>query len=388
MAFVAALSLLGAFLFKSGAMEHSFAPSPATPHANAVVPPATPDTHSNLQSPESSERIGDRDAGSPWRSTNAAKSNSDSFTRASRPDSQPGEAQPDRAQKSNLPLNTAQNARETPRAAYVRATATLEHNLSSDHSRTNSVREPSATKDITLGATASSDAPPANSNGITFNSSASARATSISPAIPPSPVAKELSANSNHSNDVAPGLPETLAFKSNVAPASSASPRNSAAPLAQPAVQMDPPARQVLEIRLASGYRPAFFNVPNVTVVEASCATMRIQRSVRLPSGNSHWPFHRNAKIVVGGLISRIDPQSAQIRTGAREYVRVHATVAQDGQVTSVWPVSGPVNLIPGAVKAVQGWRYQPTLIDGKPVETQADVLIQFHTSPFHSALP
>jgi hypothetical protein len=151
---------------------------------------------------------------------------------------------------------------------------------------------------------------------------------------------------------------------------------------------MDPPARQVLEIRLASGYRPAFFSVPNVTVVESSCATMRIQRSVRLPSGNSHWPFHRNAKMVVGGLISRIDPQSAQIRTGAREYVRVRATVAQDGQVTSVWPVSGPVNLIPGVVKAVQGWRYQPTLIDGKPVETQADVLIQFHTSPSHSALP
>ena len=387
MAFVAALSLVGAFLFKSGAMEHSFARSAATPHANAVVPPPTPETHSNLQSPESTERIGDGDAGSR-RSTNAAKSNSDSSTRASRPDSQPGEAQHDRAQKSNLTLNTAQNARKTPRAASVfPATTTLEHNLSSDHSRTNSAREPSATKDITLGATAPSDAPPANSNGITSNSSASARATSISPAIPPSPVAKELSANSTHSNEVAPGLPETLAFKSNVAPASASS-RNSAAPLAQPVVQMDPPARQVLEIRLARGYRPAFFNVPNVTVVESSCATMRIQRSVRLPSGNSHWPFHRNAKIVVGGLISRIDPQSAQIRTGAPEYVRVHATVAQDGQVTSVWPVSGPVNLIPGVVKAVQGWRYQPTLIDGKPVETQADVLMQFHTSPSHSALP
>jgi hypothetical protein len=389
MAFVAALSLLGAFLFKSGAMEHSFARSAATPHANAVVPPPTPETHSNLQSPESTARIGDRDAGSPWRSTNAAKSNSDSSTRASRPDSQPGEAQHDRAQKSNLPLNTAQNARKTPRAASVfPATTTLEHNLSSDHSQTNSVREPSATKDLTLNATASSDAPPANSNGITSNSSAAARATSISPGIPPSPVAKELSANSTHSNDVATGLPETLAFNSNVAPASSASSRNSAAPLAQPVVQVDPPARQVLEIRLASGYRPAFFNVPSVTVVECCCATMRIQRSVRLPSGNSHWPFHRNAKIVVGGLISRIDPQSAQIRTGAREYVRVHATVAQDGQVTSVWPVSGPVNLIPGVVKVVQGWRYQPTLINGKPVETQADVLIQFHTSPSHSALP
>jgi hypothetical protein len=279
------------------------------------------------------------------------------------------------------------NARKIPRAASVfPASTTLEHHLSSDYLRTNSEREPSATKDLILGATASSDTPPANSNGITTNSSAAARATSISPAVPPSPVAKELSANSTHSNDVAPGLPETL--KSNVAPASSASSRNSAAPLAQPVVQMDPPARQVLEMRLASGYRPAFINVPNVTIVESCCATVRIQRSVRLPSGNSHWPFHRHARIVVGGLISRIDPQSAPIRTGAREFVRAHATVAQDGQVTSVWPVSGPVNLIPGVVKALQGWRYQPTLIDGKPVETQADVLIQFHTSPSHSALP
>jgi hypothetical protein len=390
MAFVAALCLVGAFLFKSGAMEHSFARSAATPHTNAVVLPPTPDTHSNLQSPESTQRIGDRDAGSPSHSTSAAESNSDSSTRASRPDSQPREAPRDRAQKLNLPLNTAQNARKAPRAASVSpATTTLEHNLSSDQLRTNSEREPSATKNITLGVTASSDAPPApNSGGTTSNSSASARATSIPAAIPPSPVVKEPSANSTHSNDVAPGLPESLAFKSNVAPASSASSRNSAAPLAQPVVQMDPPARQVLEIHLPSGYRAPFFTVPNVTVVESSSATMRIQRSVTLPSANPHWPFHRNAKIVVGGLIFRIDPQSAQIRTGAREYVRVHATVAQDGQVTSVWPISGPMNLIPGVVKAVQGWRYQPTLIDGKPVETQADVLIQFHTSPSHSALP
>ena len=390
MALVAALCLVGACLFRSGAMEHSFARSAATPHANAVVPPPAPDTHSNLQSPESTERIGDRDAGSPSRSTRAAKSNSDSSTRASRPDSQPGEIQHEREQKSKLALNTAQNARKAPPTASVSpATTTLEHNLSSNQSQTNSEREPSATKGITLGATASSDAPPTpNGGGTTSNSSASGRAPAISPAVPPSPAVKEPSANSTHSNDIAPSLPETLAFKSNVAPASSASSRNSAAPVAQPLIQMDPPARQVLEIHLPSGYHAPFFNVPNVTVLESSSATMRIQRSVRLPSANPHWPFHRNAKIVLGGLISRIDPQSAQIRTGAREYVRVHATMAQDGQVMSVWPVSGRVNLIPGVVEAVQGWRYQPTLIDGKPVETQADILVQFHVLPSHSALP
>jgi hypothetical protein len=150
---------------------------------------------------------------------------------------------------------------------------------------------------------------------------------------------------------------------------------------------MDPPARQVLEVHLPSGHRAPFFNVPNESVLESSSATIRIQRSVRLPSGNSPWPFHRKTKIVVGGLISRVDPQFPQLPNGSREYVRVHATVAEDGQVRSVRPLYGPANLFPTVVTAVQGWRYQPTLIDGKPVETQADVLVQLHVSPPRSAL-
>lgn len=150
---------------------------------------------------------------------------------------------------------------------------------------------------------------------------------------------------------------------------------------------MDPPARQILEVHLPSGYRAPFFNVPNESVLESSSATIRIQRSVRLPSGNSHWPFHRKTKIVVGGLISRVDPQVTQLPTGSREDVRVHAIVAEDGQVKSVRPIYGPANLFPTVLAAVQGWRYQPTLIDGKPVETQADVLVQLHASPSRSAL-
>jgi len=86
-------------------------------------------------------------------------------------------------------------------------------------------------------------------------------------------------------------------------------------------------------------------------------------------------------------MISRVDPQFTQLPTGSREYVRVHATVAEDGHVKSVRPIYGPANLFPTVVTAVQGWRYQPTLIDGKPVETQADVLVQLHASPPRSVL-
>ena len=388
--FLVALCVVGAFIFRSGAMEHSFARSVTTSRANAIVPPPTQDAHSDLRSSDSTEGIGNRDADSPSHSTSAANLKNALPTATGLQNSQPAEAQRDREQKLNLPLNTTQNARKAPRAtSSFPATRTVERSLSSNQSRTNSESEASSTKDITLGV-----APPAgtsvapNSTSVAAGSSSSAPAkAAIPPAISPSPAMTAPSANSTHSNDVAPSVPGPLASRSNVAPVSSANPRNSAAPVAQPVIQMDPPARQILEVHLPSGYRAPFFNVPNESVLESSSATIRIQRSVRLPSGNSHWPFHRKTKIVVGGLISRVDPQVTQLPTGSREDVRVHAIVAEDGQVKSVRPIYGPANLFPTVLAAVQGWRYQPTLIDGKPVETQADVLVQLHASPPRSAL-
>jgi len=387
--FLVALCVV-AFIFRSGAMEHSFARSATTPRANAIVPPPTQDAHSDLRSSDSTEGIGNRDADSPSHSTSAANSKNALSTATGLRNSQPAEAPRDREQKLNLPLNTTQNARKAPRAASsFPATRTVGRNLSSNQSRTNPEGEASSTKDISLGV-----APPAgasvapNSSSVAAGSSSSAPANAaIPPAISPAPAVTAPSSNSTHSNDVAPSVPEPLASRSNVAPVRSANPRNSAAPVAQPVIQMDLPARQVLEVHLPSGYRAPFFNVPNESVLESSSATIRIQRSVRLPSGNSHWPFHRKTKILVGGMISRVDPQFTQLPTGSREYVRVHATVADDGHVKSVRPIYGPANLFPTVVTAVQGWRYQPTLIDGKPVETQADVLVQLHASPPRSVL-
>jgi hypothetical protein len=388
--FLAALGVVGAFIFRSGAMEHSFPRSGTTPRANVIVPPATRDAHSDLRSADSTEGIGNRDADWPSQRTSAANSENVLSTATGLHDSQPAEAQRDREQKLSLPLNAAQNARKPPRAASsFPATRTIERNLSRNQWRTKSEGEASSTKDITL-----AGAPPAgafvapNSSNVAAGSFSSALANAaIPPAISPSPAAIAPSSNSTHSSDAAPSAPEPMASRSNLAPVASANPRNSAAPVAQPMIQMDPPARQVLEVHLPGGYRAPFFNVPNESVLESSSATIRIQRSVRLPSGNSHWPFHRKTKIVVGGLISRVDPQFTQLPTGSREYVRIHATVAEDGQVKSVRPIYGPANLFPTVVAAVQGWRYQPTLIDGKPVETQADVLVQLHASPPRSAL-
>ena len=73
--FLVALGVVGAFIFRSGAMEHSFLRSATTPRANAIVPPPTQDGHSDLRSSDSTEGIGNRDADWPSQRTNARVAN-------------------------------------------------------------------------------------------------------------------------------------------------------------------------------------------------------------------------------------------------------------------------------------------------------------------------
>jgi hypothetical protein len=153
-----------------------------------------------------------------------------------------------------------------------------------------------------------------------------------------------------------------------------------------PVIQMDVPERRVVTIH--DGDSQSFINLPGERVLETSAATMRIQRSVRAPKTSGGWLLHRgkDKKVVLGDLTSRIDPQVSPSQLGANDFVRVRATIAEDGSVLAVKPIHGPQYLVPVVLNAVNAWRFQPTYIDGKPVETESDVLIQFHPPKPRSA--
>jgi hypothetical protein len=105
-----------------------------------------------------------------------------------------------------------------------------------------------------------------------------------------------------------------------------------------------------------------------------------------MPASGGGWFASRNRKVVVGELISRADPQIAQIPTGAAASVRFKATISQDGHVENVKLILGPASLTPTIAKALHEWRYQPTLVDNKPVETQCYVILQFHPPQYRPA--
>jgi len=58
--------------------------------------------------------------------------------------------------------------------------------------------------------------------------------------------------------------------------------------------------------------------------------------------------------------------------------VILHVIIARDGTVRSIRVVSGPPLLVPATIDVVKQWRYQPTLLKGKPVEVDTEVTVGF----------
>ena len=58
--------------------------------------------------------------------------------------------------------------------------------------------------------------------------------------------------------------------------------------------------------------------------------------------------------------------------------VVLHVIVVQNGAANSARYVSGPISLKDPAVKAVLQWRYEPTLVNGAPVEVDTMVSVVF----------
>jgi TonB family protein len=58
--------------------------------------------------------------------------------------------------------------------------------------------------------------------------------------------------------------------------------------------------------------------------------------------------------------------------------VRLHAIIGKDGTVHELSVISGPALLTDAALQAVRQWRYEPTLLNGEPVEVDTTIDVIF----------
>jgi TonB family protein len=83
-------------------------------------------------------------------------------------------------------------------------------------------------------------------------------------------------------------------------------------------------------------------------------------------------------------LTHKVDPiyPEAARQTKAQGMVVLDAVIGPDGTVRDLHPVSGPDVLEPAALDAVRWWRFRPYRMNGKPVEVETTVAVEFQPEP------
>lgn len=122
------------------------------------------------------------------------------------------------------------------------------------------------------------------------------------------------------------------------------------------------------------------FHLPEESLPSGGATSIRMQRSIMVPP-QSRWRRRGPiAKVRAGELITPValDKADAGVKPRTGDVVTVRAFVDKHGDVQDLKPVSGRFALMPRVMRAVREWQYEPTLVDGKPVESEINVTIKF----------
>jgi protein TonB len=79
-------------------------------------------------------------------------------------------------------------------------------------------------------------------------------------------------------------------------------------------------------------------------------------------------------------LVNRVEPAYPAIARAAHisGAVHLHAIIGKDGTVRELQVVDGNILLAQAAKAAVATWRYQPTRLNGEPVEVETYITVNF----------
>ena len=143
-----------------------------------------------------------------------------------------------------------------------------------------------------------------------------------------------------------------------------------------PATPTPPPSSYFPVTAPAEGSAPRMVELPETTVFDSPKVLIQLRKYFFVPPQPGPEWSHKLDQILVGESTLKMPPSPAS--NADSSVVHVRATFGKDGTVKNVRPIDGPVTLLPRSVDAVRQWRYQPSVLDGQPVEWQGDFTIEF----------
>ena len=125
---------------------------------------------------------------------------------------------------------------------------------------------------------------------------------------------------------------------------------------------------------------PVVLSLPETSLAASGNVAIRSQRSFSVPTDSSTGASQPGKNLHVGQLVNLVEPvypPDAE-KNHIEGTVKLHATIGADGSIKDLQPLSGPPPLFPAALTAVRQWRYNPTMLNGQPIETQEDISLVF----------
>ena len=136
----------------------------------------------------------------------------------------------------------------------------------------------------------------------------------------------------------------------------------------------------------------------DILIYEAGVLTLRAhvdQLSTFAPQGSSFVSMPTQemvsrtveigSSVAAGRLLTKVAPPYPEKARAAHltGSVVLRATIDRSGRIESLVPVRSPAILLTeSAIKAVQQWTYEPFRVDGKAVEVQTIITLNYAISP------
>jgi TonB family protein len=120
-------------------------------------------------------------------------------------------------------------------------------------------------------------------------------------------------------------------------------------------------------------------NVPKIGIAE-SAAPASSSANISASSKGLGQRVRISAGVSSGLLTNRVDPVYPPIARQARVQgtVILKAVISTTGDVSDLELISGHPMLAPAAIEAAKQWKYKPYLLNGKPVEVETQVQVNF----------
>jgi len=131
---------------------------------------------------------------------------------------------------------------------------------------------------------------------------------------------------------------------------------------------------------LAAVAGPIAFGLVNAnsTRAESAAGNVAVQQSEQ-PTA-AHASVHASKEEMTALVLKKVPPEypEAAKKAHIKGHVILKAIIGKDGDVENLQIVSGPTELAPASIEAVKQWKYRPYLQQGKPVEVETEIDLNF----------